>query len=235
MPHTIDIDPDEHLGRLAVRIPAAARVFARHHLDFCCSGALSLRSACERAHLKTETLITDIRQAIAAAASLASTPALDTMALDALIQHIVLVHHEPERTALAELHLLAIEVAASYGDVDPRLHTIAATLDALAEDLTIHMAKEEQVLFPWIRSGQGRSAGGPIAVMHREHERCGHLLADLYRLSDAFAVPDDATVVHQELLLGLADLDCDLRLHMHAENAVLFPRALAEGGHPSGW
>jgi regulator of cell morphogenesis and NO signaling len=235
MPRSITIDANEHLGRMAVRIPAAARVFALHHFDFCCSGATSLKVACENAHLDCAAVIAEIRLGVADARRRPPVPALDTMSLSGLIDHILLVHHEPERAEFRRLHSLADEVAASHGDVDPRLHTIALTLDALVEELVAHMAKEEQVLFPWIASGQGQSAGGPIAVMHREHERCGLLLAELHHLSDGFAAPDDACAKHQLLMVGLAALDCDLRLHMHAENAVLFPRALAEGGHPSGW
>lgn len=233
MPQSLAIDPAEHLGPLAVRLPAAARVFARHHLDFCCGGARSLAAACEKAHLDCDALVQEIR---AAAVSVADADLdLTTVPLDVVIDHLLQVHHEPLDEEFDRLHALAEAVARVHGDSDARLFEMASVLDALIFELREHMQKEEQVLFPWIRSGQGRMAGGPIAVMHREHDRCGELLAALQDLTDGYTPPKTACNKHRALLAGLAALDTDLRLHMHKENTVLFPRALAEGLHPSGW
>jgi iron-sulfur cluster repair protein YtfE (RIC family) len=35
------------------------------------------------------------------------------------------------------------------------------------------MMKEEQVLFPWIRRGNGRTTGDPIRVMNTEEKLAG--------------------------------------------------------------
>lgn len=233
MPQSISIDVAEHLGPMAVRLPGAARVFARHHLDFCCGGARSLKSACEKAHLDPDLVIKEIEAATRSVADLDLD--LTTLPLDVVIEHIMQLHHEPLHEEFARLHSLGEVVARVHGDSDARLHTVAVVLDTLIAELEEHMHKEEHVLFPWICSGQGRSAGGPIAVMHQEHERCGELLAELHDLTDGFVPSARACNKHRALLAGLAELDTDLRLHMHKENTVLFPRALAEGLHPSGW
>ena len=52
--------------------------------------------------------------------------------------------------------------------VDPRSEILDVYLGLKAE-LEQHMAKEEQRLFPLIKSGQGAMAIGPISVMEREH------------------------------------------------------------------
>lgn len=226
MPQTVAFDVSEHLGPLAVRLPAAARVFAKHHLDFCCGGARSLESACEKAHLDVEEVASEIRELASFAISDID---VDVAPLPDVIDHILKVHHVPLREEFMRLHDLALAVVRAHGEDDPRHAMVLAQLDELIDELLEHMQKEEQVLFPWIRSGKGHLAGGPISVMHMEHERCGEQLAELQRLTDTFTPPPGACNKHRALFAGLAELDTDLRLHMHKENTALFPRALAGG------
>lgn len=226
MPQNLAIDVSEHLGTLAVRLPAAARVLAKHHLDFCCGGARSLKSACEKAHLDVDAVANEIR----ALASFAIADIdVQSAPLPEVIDHILKVHHVPLREEFVRLHDLAFALVRAHGDEDERHGQVLDQLDELIDELLEHMQKEEQVLFPWIRSGKGHLAGGPISVMHMEHERCGEQLAALQRLTDMFTPPTGACTKHRALFAGLAALDTDLRLHMHKENTALFPRALADG------
>lgn len=94
-----------------------------------------------------------------------------------------------------------------------------AALDELRSELVAHMEKEEQILFPWILSARGHTAGTPIRVMQLEHrdtlERLEHTLAL------ARAALGDADRPH------LDALERSLRTHIELEEDVLFPRALA--------
>ena len=96
-------------------------------------------------------------------------------------------------------------------------------------ELKQHMMKEEQVLFPMIRQGQGARAGRPIAVMEHEHEAVGGGLRRMRELTDDYTVPDEACNTWRALWHGLEALEKDLHLHIHLENNILFPRALAGG------
>ena len=96
--------------------------------------------------------------------------------------------------------------------------------------------KEERVLFPMIREladtteTPGFHCGtlrNPIAVMSSEHDRAGELLARLRSLTDAYTVPDDGCASYQLLYAGLAELEADTHLHVHKENNLLFPKAIA--------
>jgi len=63
--------------------------------------------------------------------------------------------------------------------------------------------------------------------MQAEHEAAGHHLARIRELTDDFRVPEAACNGWRALLEGLADMDAHLRQHIHLENNILFPRALA--------
>ena len=106
----------------------------------------------------------------------------------------------------------------------------------LEDELTTHLMKEEQILFPAIAemsAGQAEpvAVDGPIACMLREHEEAGAALARLRELSHGFQPPSDACNTYRALFAGLRDLEEDLHRHIHLENAALFPwaRGMAEG------
>ncbi len=89
------------------------------------------------------------------------------------------------------------------------------------------MAKEEQILFPMIRRGHGAMAAGPISVMEHEHDSAGNALRRLRKLTGEFSVPADACNTWRALWHGLSALEQALHEHIHLENNILFPRALA--------
>ena len=55
---------------------------------------------------------------------------------------------------------------------------------AIKHGLESHMMKEEQILFPMIRQGQGSRTAGPVAVMEHEHESAGGALERLRELTN---------------------------------------------------
>jgi regulator of cell morphogenesis and NO signaling len=157
------------------------------------------------------------------------------LSLGALADHIERTHHAYLREALPVLVEQADRVAAKHDVRDGRLGAVATTVRELADEMFQHMAKEEEILFPLIRGlerdGGGAAHGGsianPIRQMEQEHDGAGGALARLRELTDGFACPAEACNTHRALLAGLAYLEADLHMHVHKENNVLFPRALA--------
>jgi regulator of cell morphogenesis and NO signaling len=60
-----------------------------------------------------------------------------------------------------------------------------------------------------------------------EHERAGAALGRLRELTDGHKAPAWACNSYRALLDGLDRLERDMHEHVHLENHVLFPRALA--------
>lgn len=100
-------------------------------------------------------------------------------------------------------------------------------LEALLEELTSHMMKEERVLFPMIKNGMGRNAVAPISVMEQEHDDAGDILEVIKSITDNVTPPPEACTTWRVLYNGINELIDDLMNHINLENNLLFPRALA--------
>ena len=223
---TMNISTESLVGSVVTEHPLAARVFARHGIDFCCGGGRPLGEACTAHGVDAEAVLAEIDKEITVASE--SETRWDEEPVSALIDHIVREYHEPLREELPRLDAMARKVNDVHGDKDPeRLQGIQNTVAALRADLEQHMMKEEQVLFPMIRSGQGGMAQGPISVMEMEHDEAGGALLRLRELTDGYVAPEQACNTWRALYAGLADLERSLHVHIHLENNILHRRALA--------
>jgi len=63
--------------------------------------------------------------------------------------------------------------------------------------------------------------------MEREHESAGVILKELFRLSDGYTPPEDACNTFRVLYGKLKEFEDDLHRHIHLENNILFPKAIA--------
>ncbi|MCP3916343.1 MAG: iron-sulfur cluster repair protein YtfE [bacterium] len=212
------------LAQLATTRPGASRVFHRHGLDFCCGGAVSLADASRAAGLDLEALASEIE---AEDTSDAEAVRWDTQAAGEIIEHILTRYHAPLREELPRLLAMARKVEEVHGDKPTCPTGLAQHLEHMAQGLEMHMQKEEQVLFPLIQAGRGAMASMPIHVMEQEHKDAGNDLARLRELTDGYTPPAEACNTWRALFLGLAGLQEELMEHIHLENNVLFPKALA--------
>jgi regulator of cell morphogenesis and NO signaling len=218
------MNPSTTLAELAVTHPAAARVFRRHRLDFCCGGRRPLEDVCRERQLDPDAILASI----AAEDPLMPEPERwDEAPLPALIAHIVGVYHARLREQLPQLVAMARRVEVRHGDKGSCPRGLAAHLETMQEAVLDHLRKEEEILFPLIASGLGARAGGPVHVMEVEHEHHGENLQVVRRLTDDLIPPPEACTTWRALYLGLQQLEQELMEHIHLENNILFRRALA--------
>ena len=221
----MSITKETPVGEVATQHPLATRVFSRHGIDFCCGGGKALAVACQDVGAQIETVLAEINKEI----STTDKPQerWDEKAMDLLVEHIMVEYHRPLDEELPRLEALARKVHDVHQDKDPEtLSGVLSTFTALKSELEQHMAKEEQILFPLIQSGQGFMAGGPIAVMEQEHEGAGAALKKLRTLTNNYEIPEGACNSWRALWAGLEALEEALHEHIHLENNILFPRAL---------
>lgn len=103
---------------------------------------------------------------------------------------------------------------------------VLQVFDELRGELEQHLQKEERVLFPWLRSGRGASAGAPVRVMLMEHESTKGWLRELRALIGRYQVSGAEETPLAQLCQGLVRLERDLLDHIRLEEEVLFPRGL---------
>jgi regulator of cell morphogenesis and NO signaling len=225
------------LRSIALEKPATIRVFERFHLDYCCGGNRPLAEACAQKGIDVEAVLGQL-----AAATAAAEPDKDfTQAtLPELIRHIVATHHAYVRSELPRLLPMAERCAAKHGPAHPEVVEVERQLRHLAVDLLNHLSKEEMFLFPYIealdqhRNGNGAAphacfatVASPIQAMLNEHEAAGALLEEMRAATRNFAPPAGACPTLVGLYDGLDAFERDLHRHVHLENNLLFPRAIA--------
>lgn len=230
--------PETTVVEIVVTRPALARVFERLGIDYCCGGKQTLAAACGRRGLEPHTVVVMLS---AAEAESAAPVEADTacMTLTQLADHIEQTHHVYVKSELPRLVEMAGRVAGNHGWRDARLAEVHQTVIALAEEMFSHMRKEELILFPIVRQIEAGAAAdsfhcgsiaNPIRVMEAEHESAGNAVARLRDLTDGFRPDAESCNTHRALLAGLAEFESDLHRHVHKENNILFPRALARAG-----
>ncbi len=220
----------ETIASLAIANPGIIPELERMGIDYCCGGAVPVDEACRRAGVDPAAV-----RALATAPPDPKERAWDKEPLSALVQHILDTHHVFTRRAIAALPPLAAKVKARHGGNHPETASVETLVVRLAEDLAPHMMKEEQILFPYVIALEAGELGegcfgtvrNPIRVMMAEHDAAGELLLELRAVTNGYAPPADACPSYQALYAGLRDLEADLHRHIHLENNVLFPGAVA--------
>lgn len=229
------ITPATTIGELVAARPALARFFEKLGIDYCCGGKQTLAAACARRGLDVTTTLALLDSAGAALAADPAEVNAAAMSLAQLADHIETTHHAYLKVELPRLVEMAERVATKHGWRDARLGEMAATVRDLAEEMLCHMQKEEVVLFPLVRQIEagvcvnlcGGDLADPIRQMEAEHEAAGQFTAKLRELTGGFTPDAEACNTHRALLAGLAEFETDLHRHVHKENNILFPRALA--------
>lgn len=230
---TIPRFEDRTLGDIVVRDYRAAAIFDRHGLDYCCGGNRSLADGCAQRGVELQPLVLELE---ALEPQLTETSPEDPVAL---VDHIEARHHTYVRSALPDIQQHLAKVLEKHGARHPELVLIDMRFATLARELSLHMVKEEQVLFPYIRAlaEAVRTEGplppdmfgtvqNPIRMMEIEHQEAGDGLAAIRELSGNYLPPDDACGTFRLIYRELEAFERDLRRHVHLENNVLFPKAV---------
>jgi regulator of cell morphogenesis and NO signaling len=221
------IDVNATLATVVRAHPGVVRELERRGLDYCCHGDQTLADACRAADLDPAILLADLE-----GARTNTVEAWADLSPAELVDHIVTVHHRYLWDELPRLANLADKVLAAHGARHPELVGVAESFATVRADLEPHLRKEEQVLFPMIRTlGTASSPPqfhcgritNPIAVMMQEHEQAGDLLAQLRAATGGYRTPADGCASYHALYDGLAHLEGDTHLHIFKENNVLFP------------
>jgi regulator of cell morphogenesis and NO signaling len=224
---------------LALEIPEATRIFERVGIDYCCGGNRPLEEACTAANLSVEQVLGSLQFAEQEARAKPMGRNWQAEPLRDLVAHINGTHHKYSREEIARLGPLFNKLISVHGKNHPELQHIQAVFKRLAQELAMHMMKEEAVLFPYIVRMEEAliqsepvlpppfgSVQNPVSMMMHEHESAGNALEAMRQASAGYTPPGDACITYQTLYKALGDFEKDLHQHIHLENNILFPRAI---------
>ena len=226
------------LAEIVRKFPAAAALFEKYNLDFCCRGKSTLREACkdddafQKIGLALQTMIENSNGA--------ERIHYDKMSACELIDHIVNKHHAYIKSTAPVMKAHLEKVLYKHGSEHPELEKIAGLFERLKLEMDQHMFKEEYVLFPRIRKmeealqqkdmnwkGGTHFVEAPIEAMEAEHDLAGNILHEIKLETGHYQPPVNACTTYRLCYDELKEFEHDLHQHVHLENNILFPMAVS--------
>jgi regulator of cell morphogenesis and NO signaling len=234
------IDDHETVSDIVKRDYRTADVFRKYGIDYCCGGKISLQKACEMRDIDTGDITPDLLESMRSV-SIGSNLFFNEWDIDFLADYIINVHHAYLVNNLPLLRDDLERFVQGHRKKYPFLDEVQKLFEQLSKHLIPHLQQEEEIIFPYIRqiahayNGQEpyarllvRTLRKPVEdVMHHEHALFEKLLNRLRTITHNYAFPHDACTAHRVVFLKLKELDNDIVQHVHLENNILFPRAIA--------
>ena len=221
------------VGELVAQDYRTASVFKKKGIDFCCNGNKTIEEACNKKRLDVGLLIETLNET----KRHNNSPMADynSWPIDLLADYVEKKHHRYVEEKIIEIMPFLKKVTSVHGNKHPELPEVEQLFRGCAQELTAHMQKEERILFPFIRkmaTGQNvqapfGSVQNPINVMIHEHNNEGERFKKIAELTNNYTPPSDACNTYMVTYALLKEFEEDLHMHIHLENNILFPKAVA--------
>lgn len=229
--------PIETIGEMVAKDYRKAQVFKKLGIDFCCGGKKTLDEVCNTKGIDVEKVKAEL--ASVQTNESAAGQAFDKWDIGFLSDYIINTHHVYVKESIPFIGELANKVARVHGDRHPEVIQVAEVFSRVAKDFSLHLMKEENILFPFIKqlaeaanSGKKISPApfgtlnNPTQIMEVEHEQAGEDLAEIREVTNNYTLPVDACTSYTILYKKLQEFENDLFTHVHLENNILFPKAI---------
>ncbi len=234
----MNIIGQQTVGSIVADDYRAAAVLTAHGIDFCCKGGRTVDEVCRSKGLDPTTLKDEIEAALARDTRAGED--FKKWSLSSLVDHIEQVHHHYVEQRIHLLRQYLEKLCTVHGERHPELFQIRDAFDACAAAMAVHMKKEELLLFPYIKQLEKAQAEGgmpptplfgsvvnPVQMMMEDHDAEGERFRRIKQLSWGYASPPDGCITYSTALRMLQEFEEDLHKHVHLENNILFPRAVA--------
>lgn len=226
------------IGEIVANDFRTAAVFSKLGIDFCCKGQRSISEVCEKNNLNPNSLLQELNEVMNNAGG--ESIDYNSWPLDLLADYIEKKHHRYVENKTPIIIEFLNKLCKVHGVSHPELFEITELFKGSAQDLASHMKKEELILFPFIRKMaeaklQNRDVAtphfgtveNPVEMMKTEHEVEGDRFRQIATLTDNYTPPTDACNTYKVTFAMLEEFEKDLHTHIHIENNIMFPRAIA--------
>jgi regulator of cell morphogenesis and NO signaling len=234
------IKDDSFISDIVIQDYRTSNVFLRHNIDYCCNGKFTLRSVCEDKGLDLEQIKLQLRQSLRTI-NYSNTLDFNDWPIDFLIDYIEYVHHHYLRTNLSAVQEILDKIVISQQNTLPYLRELRDFFVGLVTDVIPHLDQEEKIVFPYIKqiahAYQSRESYASLLVrtlrkpvenlMHHEDEKLAQYIHRFRKLTNQYNIPPNTGIAYRTCMNKLQELDNDLMQHIHLENNILFPKAIA--------
>lgn len=233
----MNITENNIVGEIVAQDYRTASVFNASGIDFCCRGNRSLAEVCKTNNIETTKLLNELNLIHE---DESNTTDYNSWPIDLLVDYIEKKHHRYVETKISEIKPYLNKIVRVHGAEHPELNEVEALFLDSAGELTKHMKKEELVLFPFVKKMVTTKDNGgeldiphfkkvenPVEMMKEDHDNEGVRFRKIAELTQNYEPPSDACNTYTVTLALLKEFEADLHLHIHLENNILFPKALA--------
>lgn len=233
----MEITKSNIVGELVSLNFKAADVFSQYGIDFCCAGNISLENAAKKHNLQVDEIVGKLEDVFNTKDL--ESDLINRLPLDSLIEHIVENHHQYIRENVNVIPQYVNKVAQVHGGRHPEMVEVKQLFDEACAELSSHIVKEEQILFPYIKELVAAQKSGikpskapfgsvqsPIEAMMAEHANEGERFRRISELTNGYVLPADGCTTYRVSLEKLKEFETDLHRHIHLENNILFIKAL---------
>jgi len=224
------------VGEIVTKDFKTASIFSKYGIDFCCGGNQTLEEACKKQSVDVAALQKELDEA---AQGKEGTIDFNSLSLKLLTDYIEETYHTYIKEKTPVLLQLLKKIKEVHGERHPELSKINELFSQSAMALSMHLQKEERILFPIIRELSDAAKSGlppeemhcgsvqnPISVMMDEHETEGDRFEAISKLSGKYKTPADGCNTFRATYEALDEFERKLHEHIHLENNILFPKAI---------
>src|SRR5690606_2492271 len=203
---------------------------------FCCNGNRSIEDSCRELQIDPGEVMEALRKVQAEGDD---GVIFDAWPLKDLVDYIVKRHHAYVEEKVPQLNAYLDKITRVHGNRHPELEEIRDIFNDVGGELTVHLKKEELMLFPFIKKLEQASLEGvqaqsplfksvkaPVDMMMDDHAEEGGKLMRIAELTNRYEVPADACNTFMVTYNLLDEFERDLHIHIHLENNILFPKAI---------
>ncbi|WP_332631949.1 iron-sulfur cluster repair di-iron protein [Halalkalibacter flavus] len=224
------------VGEIVTKFPKASDLFKSYRIDFCCGGNRPIIEAINERNLSAEEVLTNLNTLYQETiASNESRIEWERASYSELIDYIINKHHRFVNEEFSQLSPYVTKVLRVHGAGQPHLAQIHRLFHELRVELEQHLLKEETEDFPLILEvEQNRTKENVeklqkvVEELENEHSHAGNILKELREVTNDFTPPEGACGTYRLVYQRLEDIEADMFQHIHLENNVLFPRAVAQ-------
>lgn len=229
---------EQPLGKIVADNIATYRVMEHHQIDYYCKGSRSLREAATEMGIDPNLLAGALEDAKGGGPY--RDAVMDTMPLDELCDYIVERFH---MKANADMHLIGLLLDRALelqGDILPEIKGIRDLFALSVAGMGFHQTKEEVTLFPFVKrmieahrdnemlkADSNPMGDPPLKMLLHEHDMQDGALRKIASMTNEFTAPAEAGHIYRACMDLLKAFEVELHLHIHSENNILFPKAIA--------
>jgi regulator of cell morphogenesis and NO signaling len=218
---------EDEIGQIVTVFPGASRLFFDNKIDFCCGGNRPLMEAIKTQGLDSNLILNELNAKYEDFCK-KNEEFVDWAkeSPEKLVDYIETKHHGYLKEELPSISEIIFKILKVHGKAHKELFEIHKLYNALRTELEGHLVKEEEFLFPLIKtSNQKENQQEIIDIiedLENEHVMAGDIIKRLRELTNHYTVPKNVCKTYELAFRKLSEFEQDIFQHIHLENNILF-------------